>query len=90
MDLTFIFGPNTTGDNQECVLVTLLNDNILEGNETFDILITSTAEDEDLLNITDPVITVTIEEDNTDCEPLFRQECRLQIFWFGVGEGCSC
>ena len=48
---------------------------MLEGNETFDILITPSAEDEEVLSITDPVITVTIQEDSVDCKSVFKSEC---------------
>ena len=66
MNITFISGQNATGDNQQCFYVVLLDDNILEYNETFDILIRPSPEDEDIVNITNGIITVTIEEDATD------------------------
>ena len=68
INITFAFGPNLTGNNRECVLVPFLDDSILEGNETFDILITPSAEDEEVLNVTERVITVTIQEDTMDCK----------------------
>ena len=66
MNITFISGQNSTGDNEQCFYVVLLDDNVLEGNETFDILIRPSPEDEDIVNITGGIITVTIEEDPTD------------------------
>ena len=75
VNFTFIFGPNVTGNNRECILVPLLDDSLLEGNETFDILITPSTEDEEVLSITDPVITVTIQEDSVDCKSVFKSEC---------------
>ena len=65
-NITFISGQNSTGDNQQCFYVVLLDDNILEGNETFDIQIRPSPQDEDIVNITGGIITVTIEEDPTD------------------------
>ena len=66
MNITFISGQNATGDNQQCFYVVLLDDNVLEYNETFDILIRPSPEDEDIVNITNGIITVIIEEDATD------------------------
>ena len=68
MNVTFTSGQNATSDNQQCVFIPLIDDTVLEGNETFDVLINSTAEDEDIVNITGQVITVTIEEDPNDCK----------------------
>ena len=68
MNVTFVSGQNSTGDNQQCVFIPLIDDTTLEGNETFDVLINTTADDEDIVNITAQVITVTIEEDPNDCK----------------------
>lgn len=68
MNITFISGQNATGDNQQCVYIPILNDDILECNETFELLISPTAEDESIVNITAQLITVTIEEDANDCK----------------------
>ena len=65
-NITFISGQNSTGDNQQCFYVVLLDDNVLEGNETFDIQIRPSPQDEDIVNITGGIITITIEEDPTD------------------------
>ena len=67
MNVTFTSGQNATGDNMQCVFIPLIDDTILEGNETFDVLINSTVDDEDVVNITGQIITVTIEEDPNDC-----------------------
>ena len=67
LNVTFTSGQNASGDNQQCFFVTILDDDILECNETFDILLTPIAEDEDIVNITGQIITVTIEEDPNDC-----------------------
>lgn len=75
MNITFISGQNSTGDNEQCFYVVLLDDNILESNETFDILIRPSPEDEDIVNITSEIITVTIEED-----PVDRKHTILQLF----------
>ncbi len=69
MNITFISGQNATGDNQQCVFIPILDDATLECNETFDLLVTPTAEDADALNITSQLLTVTIEEDSTDSKP---------------------
>ena len=68
MNVTFVSGQNSTGDNQQCVFIPLIDDTTLEGNETFDVLINTTADDDDIVNITAQVITVTIEEDSNDCK----------------------
>ena len=66
LNVTFTSGQTASGDNQQCFYVPILNDNVLEHSETFDILIAPTSEDEDVVNVTTQVITVTIEEDPTD------------------------
>lgn len=66
MNITFVSGQNSTGDNQQCFYIVILDDNVLEYNETFDILIRPSPEDEDIVNITGGIITVTIDEDPTD------------------------
>ena len=68
MNITFTSGQNASGDNQQCFSVTILNDDLLECNETFDIIISAVSEDEDVVNVTGQVITVTIEEDPNDCK----------------------
>ena len=68
MNVTFVSGQNSTGDNQQCVFIPLIDDTTLEGNETFNVLINTTADDDDVVNITAQVITVTIEEDSNDCK----------------------
>lgn len=66
LNITFTSGQTASGDNQQCFFIPILDDDILETNETFDILITPVSEDEDVVNITSREITVTIEEDPTD------------------------
>lgn len=68
MNVTFVSGQNSTGDNQQCVFIPLIDDATLEGNETFNVIINTTADDDDVVNITAQVITVTIEEDPNDCK----------------------
>ena len=69
LNITFTSGQNASGDNNEqCFFVPILNDDLLECNETFDILITPISEDENVVNITNQVITVTIVEDPNDCK----------------------
>ena len=68
LNITFTSGQNASGDNQQCFFIPILNDAILECNETFDILITPVAGDEDVVNITGQIITVIIEEDPNDCK----------------------
>ena len=69
MNVTFTSGQNASGDSQQCFYITILNDNILECNETFDVVITAVTDDEEVVNVTAQVITVTIEEDPNDCKP---------------------
>ena len=66
VNLTFTSGQNATGDNEQCFYVTLLDDTVLEGNETFEIQIAPLPEDEDIVNITNQIITILIEEDTED------------------------
>ena len=70
MNITFTSGQSATGDNQQCFSITILNDNVLECNETFDLFISPIPEDEDVVNITRQVLTVFIEEDANDCKPI--------------------
>ena len=67
MNITFASGQSATGDNQQCFSITILNDNVLECSETFDLLISPIPEDEDVVSITRQVLTVIIE-DTTDCK----------------------
>ena len=67
INITFTSGQSATGDNMQCAFIPLIDDTILEGNETFVVFINSTVEDEDIVNITAQIITVTIEEDPNDC-----------------------
>ena len=67
MNITFVSGQNASGDNQQCFFVPILDDDILECNETFDVLVSPITEDENIVNITAQLITVTIEEDPNDC-----------------------
>ena len=70
MNVTFTSGQNAPGDSQQCFYITILNDNILECNETFDVVIMAVTDDENVVNVTAQVITVTIEEDPNDCKPI--------------------
>ena len=67
INVTFTSGQNASGDNQQCFSVPILNDDLLECNETFDIVLSPIAEYDDVVNVTGQVITVTIEEDPSDC-----------------------
>ena len=78
LNITFTSGQNASGDNQQCFFIPILNDDILECNETFDVLLNPIAEDEDIVNITNRVFTVTIEEDPNDCK--FKNHSQLTPF----------
>ena len=67
-NITFTSGQNATGDNQQCVFIPLLDDDVLEGNQTFSVLITPAPGDEDVvvINSTNEMITVVIQEDPND------------------------
>ena len=67
-NVTFTSGQNATDDNQQCVFIPLLDDDVVEGNQTFDILITAAPGDEDvvIINSTDEMITVIIQDDPND------------------------
>ena len=75
--MTFTSGQNATGENQQCVFITLIDDDILEGNETFDVVVTTL--DDDVVNVTDQVITVTLEEDPNDCKLLCGYMCICRL-----------
>ena len=68
MNVTFTSGQNSSGDNQQCFIITIFDDGVLEYDETFEVLITTTPLDEDIVNITGPVVTITIKEDANDCK----------------------
>lgn len=68
VNITFTSGQNASGDNQQCFSITILNDDLLECNETFDVVISAVPDDNDVVNITEQVITVTIGEDPNDCK----------------------
>lgn len=68
MNVTFTSGQNSSGDNQQCFLITIFDDSILENDETFEVFITTTPSDEDIVNITGHVVTITIKEDANDCK----------------------
>ena len=64
--LTF-FPEDTVGSPVRCVSITILNDEVVEAAETFDVVVSSNS----ILQINGTTsITVTINEDPTDCEPL--------------------
>ena len=67
-NVTFTSGQNATGDNQQCIFIPLLDDDVLEGNQTFSVLITPAPGDEDVvvINSTNEMITVVIQEDPND------------------------
>ena len=67
-NITFTSGQSATGDNQQCVFIPLLDDDVLEGNESFAVLITPAPGDEGVvvINSTDEMITVVIQEDPND------------------------
>ena len=61
-------GQNATGDNQQCIFISLLDDDVLESNQTFNVLIIAAPGNEDVVIIssTDEMITVIIQEDPND------------------------
>lgn len=67
MNVTFTPGQNSFDDNQQCFLIAIFDDSILENDEIFEVLITTTPSDEDIVNITGQVVTITIAEDTNDC-----------------------
>ena len=64
------------------MFIPLIDDTTLEGNETFDVLINTTADDDDIVNITAQVITVTIEEDPNDCKDTILRSILRSIIFF--------
>ena len=69
MNLTFTAGQNATGDNQQCAFIPVLNDDVLECNETFDVLVAPSPEDSEIVNITAQVVTVVLVDDSNDSKP---------------------
>ena len=62
--LTFIHG-ESVGSAARCINISILNDDVVEANETFDVVLSSSS----LLQITGVTSTpVTVYEDPTDCE----------------------
>ena len=58
---------DTVGSPARCIDISILNDNIVEANETFDVVLSSNG----ILQIMGATsIPVTIYEDPTDCKPL--------------------
>ena len=68
MNITFTSGQNSSGDNQQCIFITIFDDSTLENSEVFYVLIMTTPVDEDIVNITDQVVTISIKEDANDCK----------------------
>lgn len=79
--LTFLRGESAQSVKSaaRCVNIAILNDNVVEGNETFDVVISSSS----LLQITgETSIPVTVYEDPTDCESVTQSGncCLFQPF----------
>ena len=68
MNITFTSGQNSSGDNQQCIFITIFDDSTLENSEVFYVLIMTTPVDEDIVNITGQVVTISIKEDANDCK----------------------
>lgn len=65
VNITFTSGQSSNGSNEQCFIIYLIDDNVLEGNETFSLLITP-AVDDGVVNVTGGLVTVTITEDPND------------------------
>ena len=64
--LMFLPG-DTVGSPARCIIISILNDDIVEATEMFNVAISSNS----ILQITGATsIPVTINEDPTDCEPI--------------------
>ena len=66
--LIFIPGQSASGNNLICVNLTILNDNLLEYNETFIVTLNSTQQDSNYIRIStrQNITLVTIIEDPQD------------------------
>ena len=74
MSLVFLPG-DTVGSPPRCVNISILNDDAVEANETFDVVVSSNS----ILQVTGATsVPVTINEDPTDCEP-FKAVDHLKI-----------
>ena len=69
LNTSLVFLPgDTVGSPARCVNISILNDDIVEETETFDVVISSNG----ILQITGATsVPVTIHEDPTDCESLW-------------------
>ena len=57
---------DTVGSPPRCVNISILNDDAVEANETFDVVVSSNS----ILQVTGATsVPVTINEDPADCEP---------------------
>jgi hypothetical protein len=68
LNTSLVFLPgDTIGSPARCVNISILNDDVVEATETFDVVVSSNS----ILQVTGATsVTVTINEDPADCEPL--------------------
>jgi hypothetical protein len=86
---------DTVGSPARCVNISILNDEIVEATEMFDVVFSS---DSILQIIGATSVPVTINEDPTDCEPLcysLKKERVTRVpskykFMRGSGRGNTC
>lgn len=69
MSLTFTPG-DTIGSSPRCVTITILDDEVVEANEVFAVVLSSSSVIQTFGIIS---ANVTIYEDLSDCEPLLHQ-----------------
>ena len=74
LNTSLVFLPgDTVGSPPRCVNISILNDDAVEANETFDVVVSSNS----ILQITgETSVPVTINDDPTDCEPFHYYNCR--------------
>ena len=63
----FISGDTSIG-NSTCTEIQIINDSILESDETFTIMLIAVDSNVTVITSTSSVAMVTIVEDNTDCK----------------------
>ena len=66
--ISFLDGQSSVVNNETCVSITILNDEILEDNEEFIVIVVGSG----LVNVIDGQVVVKIHEDPSDCEYHFK------------------
>jgi hypothetical protein len=91
LNTSLVFLPgDTVGSPARCVNISILNDDVVEANETFDVVVSS----DSILQVTGATsVPVTINEDPTDCELLILLKAidiqNIQLLHFNLAYTCA-